>query len=51
MEHWLQGALVNDSHAEVLARRALLRWIMAEIRERGMRIFLRIFIAHFYCTF
>jgi hypothetical protein len=50
MEHWLQGALVNDSHAEVLARRALLRWIMAEIRERGMRIFLRIFIAHVYCS-
>ncbi len=28
-----QGVLLNDSHAEVLARRGLLHWIMAEMRE------------------
>ncbi len=49
-EHWLQGALVNDSHAEVLARRALLRWIMTEIRERGIAHFSAHLIAHVYCT-
>lgn len=28
-----QGILLHDSHAEVLARRGLLRWIMAQIRN------------------
>jgi hypothetical protein len=29
------GILVNDSHAEVLARRILVRWCMGEIRKRA----------------
>ena len=31
ISHWLQGDLIQDSHAEVVAKRALQHWLHAEL--------------------